>query len=297
VVDIQTFLVSLQSGIGLGSIYALLALSFTVVYSATGYFHLGVGAFVTLGTVLAYVGVVDLSLPWPVTILATVVLVGLLGVLSEVVAVRPIRGRGANETFSVLVSTLAFMIVVQSVIEVFFGSEDQTVPPYAGGAPFTLFGVPIRQVYVIMVAVLVVVAVAFELVMRRTDVGRVLRAAHDDPTGVELLGVRFDRVVLLTFGLAGALAGLAGALISPVSYASPFVGNNLLIYGFAAMAIGGFGSFAGAMLGGLIVGVVVAFEPIFLSTFLTDPIVLLLVLVILLARPTGLFGRRILREV
>ena len=293
----QTVLVSLQSGIGQGSIYALLALSFTVVYSATGYFHLGIGAFVTLGTVLAYVGVVDLSLSWPLTILAAVVLVGLLGVLSEFIAVRPIRGRGTNQTFSVLVATLAFMIVVQSVVEVFFGDNDQTVPPYGGGSPFSVAGVPIRQVYLIMFAVLVVVALGFELVMRRTDVGRVLRAAHDDPTGVELLGVRFDRVVLLTFALAGALAGLAGALISPVSYASPFVGNDLLIYGFAAMAIGGFGSFAGAMIGGLIIGVVVAFEPVYLSSYLTDPIILLLVLVVLLARPTGLFGHRALREV
>lgn len=295
--DTQTVLVSLQSGIGQGSIYALLALSFTVVYSATGYFHLGIGAFVTLGTVLAYVGVVDLSLSWPLVIFAAVVLVGVLGVLSEIIAVRPIRGRGTNQNFSVLVATLAFMIVVQSVIQVFFGSSDQTVPPYAGGSPFSVFGVPIRGVYVIMFAVLLVVALAFELVMRRTDVGRVLRAAHDDPTGVELLGVRFDRVVLLTFALAGALAGLAGTLISPVSYASPFVGNDLLIYGFAAMAIGGFGSFAGAMVGGLIIGLVVAFEPVYLSTYLTDPIILLLVLVVLLARPTGLFGRRALREV
>ncbi|MBW0089860.1 branched-chain amino acid ABC transporter permease [Pseudonocardia sp. KRD-184] len=295
--SVQTFFVSLQSGIGLGSVYALMALSFTLVYSATGYFHLGIGSFVTLGAVLAHVGTVGLALPWTVTAIGAVVLVAALGVVSERVAVRPLRGRGTNEHFAVMVSTLAFMIVVEALVEFGFGAEERTVPAYLDGPPLDVFGVPVRRVYLVMVVVLAVVALVFELVMRRTEAGRILRAAHSDPTGVELTGVSFGAVVLGTFALAGGLAGLAGVLISPVSFASPFVGTGLLIYGFAAMAIGGFGSFAGAMAGGVLIGLVVAFTPVFGSTNLVDPLVLALVLVVLLLRPTGLLGRRVLRTV
>ncbi|MEI7547257.1 MAG: branched-chain amino acid ABC transporter permease, partial [Actinomycetota bacterium] len=120
---------------------------------------------------------------------------------------------------------------------------------------------------------------------------------QDDPVGVELMGVSFRRVVLVTFGLAGLLGALAGLLISPVSYASPFVGADLLIFGFAAMAIGGFGSFAGAIAGALLIGTVTSFSPLFLRTQFTKPLILLLVLVILFARPTGLLGRSQLRAV
>lgn len=295
--NLQTFFITLESAVALGSVYALLALSFTLVYASTGYFHLGVGAFVTLGAVGSYVGTVRLGLPWIFTVIVVVLAVAILGIVSEPIAVRPVRGRTRNENFAVIVSTLAFMIVINSLIELSFGGNSLMVPDYLSGAPFQIGNVPIRRIYVIMVGALIVIAFLLELVLRRTGAGRIMRAAQDDSAGLELLGVSFRRVVIGTFGLAGALAGLAGFLVSPVSFASAFVGTDLLVYGFAAMAIGGFGSFAGTMLGGLVVGVVVAFEPNYLPTQLADPIVLAVALAVLLVRPTGLLGRRQLREV
>jgi len=197
----------------------------------------------------------------------------------------------------VIVSTLAFMIVVSSVISLWFGTDELRVPAYIVGEPFRFGDVPVRRVFVVMTLALALVATTLELIIRRTETGRVLRASQDDPVGVELMGVSFRRVVLVTFGLAGLLGALAGLLISPVSYASPFVGADLLIFGFAAMAIGGFGSFAGAIAGALLIGTVTSFSPLFLRTQFTKPLILLLVLVILFARPTGLLGRRQLRAV
>lgn len=295
--NLQTFLITLESAIALGSVYALLALSFTLVYSSTGYFHLGVGGFVTLGVIGAYVGSVTLGLPWIVTAALVIVLVAGLGLLSEVVAVRPVRGRTKHDHFAVIVSTLAFMILVNAIIELLFGSDELRVPAYWPGDPFQIGDVPVQRIYIVIVSVLAIVALGLEFVMRRTGVGRILRAAQVDPTGLELLGVSFRKVVLGTFALAGGLAGLAGVLISPISYASPFVGTDLLVYGFAAMGVGGFGSFAGSMLGGLVIGLVVAFEPTFASVHLADPLAVLVVLVVLLIFPSGLLGRRAVREV
>lgn len=293
----QSLLIGLSTAFGMGSVYALVALSFTLVNSATGYFHLGMGAFVTLGAVLAYKGAVSWELPWLVIFPGVMLIGAIVGGISETIAVRPIRGRTPNDNIAVVVSTLAFLIVTGEAIALWFGTEELRVPAYIDGPPFDMWGVPVRRVFVVMTATLVVVAIAFEVAMRKTDVGRILRASHDDPTGVELLGITFQRVVRLTFCLAGAFAALGGVLVAPVSFASPFVGANLLLYGFAAIAIGGFGSFAGALLGAFIVGLVTSISPLYVSTDLTRPIVLLVMVVVLLVRPTGLLGRRGLRAV
>jgi branched-chain amino acid transport system permease protein len=293
----QAFLTGIVGAVGLGSVYALVALSFTLIVASTGYFHLGMGAFVTLGAVGAYTGVVTLGWSWWLTALLVIIAGALVGVLSEVVAVRPVRGRALNDHYAVMVATLAFMIVVDSLIELSFGSNQDPVPSYIAGPPFQLGDIPVRRLYIVMAVVLIAVAALLEVMMRRTGTGRILRAAQDDSVGVEILGVSFNRVVLISFAVAGGLAGLAGVLISPISYASAFVGTDQLIYGFAAMAIGGFGSFAGAVTGGYIVGLVVSISPLYLSPNFTDPLLLLVVLVILLLRPSGVLGRKEVRYV
>ncbi|WP_196073193.1 branched-chain amino acid ABC transporter permease [Nakamurella alba] len=295
--SLQSLLTALVSGLGMGSAYALVALGFTLVFSATGYFHLGVAAFVTLGSVGAYVGVVGLGMGWGLTILLVLVVGAVGGALTELITVRPVRNRTKNDRTAVMLTTMGFLIAVDSIAALWFGSEKLRVPSYWDGEPFQLGSVPVRRVFAVMIVVIVVVAVALDIVLRRTSMGRILRAAHDDPQGIELMGVNFQRTILISFALAGAFGVLAGLLMSPVTFSSAFVGFDLLLYGFAAMAIGGFGSFKGAIIGASAIGIVVAMTPLFVTPAAINPLVLLLVVVVLMIRPTGILGLAEVRKI
>jgi branched-subunit amino acid ABC-type transport system permease component len=290
-----SFFVGLSSGIGLGSVYALVALSFTVIIASTGLLHFAIGSFVMLATVGAYMMLAAAGLPTVVSLLVVLLLGAAVGILSEVIAVRPFYGRTDDLGTRVLVSTLGLALILDAVVLLTFGPEPRGVPAYVTEEPWLIGGVPVRPVYLVMTVVVAVLALALWLFLQRTRAGQVLRAYQDDPDGTRLLGIRTSRVVIGTFGLAGLLAGLAGFLVAPVTFASPFVGAELLLKGFAAMAIGGFGSFTGALWGGLIVGLITGLLPLYLSVAAVTPAILLFMVVLLIVSPSGLFGEKKMR--
>jgi branched-chain amino acid transport system permease protein len=147
-----------------------------------------------------------------------------------------------------------------------------------------------------MIAVVAVVVVAFEIVLRFTAAGRGLRAMQQDREGLALLGFNVKARTTMVFALSGLFAALAGFLITPVSSSSPQVGAQLVVPAFAALAIGGFGSFRGAIGGGLVIGLIVGIVPIYLPVAAVNPILLILIVAVLLVRPSGLFGTRAARE-
>lgn len=285
------------AGLGLGSIYALMALSFTVVVATTGLFHFSLGAFITLGTVFSYH--LSRTLGWPLYVVVPLIIVGgaVLGVVTRLVAIAPLLRRSSHVVQAVLVATLALGLVSDGFTAVRFGADERRVEPYVSGSPIMIGDVPVRPVFLVMLAVLVVFVLSFETVMRTTQVGRILRASQEDSVAVELAGVRIYRVHNVVFALAGATAGLAGFLVAPVSYASPHVGTGLLLYGFAAMAIGGFGSLYGAVVGGLVVGLITNVLPVFYEPAVTRPVLFVVIVAILVLRPSGIFGKGAVREV
>lgn len=296
-VSSTTWFVGIASGVGLGSVYALVASSFTLVITSTGYFNFALISIVTVGTVAAYETQVGFGYP-PLLAGAVVVGIGaLLGLASERLAVRPLQGRSTDDHQAVLVGTIALSLVLQSVTALTWGTTSERVPAYVGGPPIMIGDVPVRRVYVVMTLVLIVFTLLFECILRRTRAGRLLRASQEDRVGAELLGVDVRRVVLVVFAIAGGVAALAGFLIAPVSFASPFVGMEVLLFGFTAMALGGFGSFIGAVFGGLLVGQVVSLSPLVLPAASTRPLIFVMILAILLVAPNGLFGARVVREV
>jgi branched-chain amino acid transport system permease protein len=285
-------LLGVVSGVALGSIYTLLAMSYNLVLAATGIFNFAQGAIVTAGTLLAlYLG--D-RLGWPVLLaVATTALVGgVMGLLTELIAVRPVQRRTTDLGLAAVITTLGLGLAVVSAISLVTGTEPHPVKSFVSTEPIFLGAVPIRPIYLVMVAVTLVVSVISDRILRRTMIGYTLRAVLEDPEGAALIGINTPSVVRRVFAVAGVLSGIAGYLIAPITQASPYVADSLALFAFAAMTIGGFGSFAGSLAGGILVGLIGGIAAGFLDPHYTRPIIFLVCLLVLLLRPGGIFGSR-----
>lgn len=285
-------MLGLITGLGLGSIYALVAVSYSIALAASGVFNFAQGAVVGVGALVSYRLAMEANLSL-FLVLAVVILVGAaLGLITYILAVHPFANHSGSLTHLTLVSTLGLGLAMVALTELVFGSDVHSVDDYVGSAPIMVLDVPVRPSYILMIGVVLAISVVLELFMTRSSVGLVLRAAVLDREGASLLAISSVRVAAGAFLLAGILAALAGFLIAPVTSASPYLGNDIALYGFAAMALGGYGSFRGAICGGLLVGMVVGVAPVFFDTHLTIPMAFLLLLVVLTIRPVGLFGSR-----
>jgi branched-chain amino acid transport system permease protein len=196
----------------------------------------------------------------------------------------------------VLLASIGASIAIDANAGKAFGASPRTVPSYVSASPLKIAGVPVSPSYLVMFAVVVVVTIGFEFMFRRTGLGRTLRATQADKEGASLLGLNVTGITVGVFAAAGALAALAGFLITPVTDASSTAGSSLVVASFAALAIGGFGSFRGAIAGGLVVGLIVNVLPIYITSDSVTPILLAIIVATLVVRPQGLFGRSAARE-
>jgi branched-chain amino acid transport system permease protein len=278
------------TGMALASIFVLIAISFTLVLATSGVFNFAQGTIVMLGTVVSFL--LGVKLGWaPLATAAAVAGIGVLaGLLNHALAVWPAIGRSKSFTHTTMLTTLGLGTGTNAVVALLFGSDSYRVPAYVSEDPVHFLTVPLRPTYLVMIAVGAIVTLAVEWVVRRTMVGHMLRVTLEDPEGALLLGIDTRKVIALTFGLAGLMSGLAGFLIAPTIGASAFTAQELAFYGFAGMAIGGFGSFAGSLAGGLIVGLMVGVTPTLASPHLAVPLLWLIVVGMLLLKPAGLWG-------
>jgi branched-chain amino acid transport system permease protein len=287
--NLLLLLTGITAGLGLGAIYTVVALGYNLVLAASGIFNFSLGAVVMGGTIAAYYLTVHLT--WPVWLTVPVVLIlgYAAGILSYYIVVRTVaRARDVN--ISAVVTSLGLGLAAVAAAGVLFGVNNRSVPSYISTRPIIIGDVPIRPIYIVMVAVAVAVAITIDLVLRRTGIGQAVRATLEDREGAALQGVPTQSIVRNTFALAGMLAGLAGFLIAPITGAEPTVGTTQALYGFAAVAIGGFGSFGGAVTGGLIVGLTTGIVPAFLEPAYVTPVVIAIMFLVLLIRPQGLQG-------
>lgn len=280
----------LIAGLALAAIYVLIAISFTLVLAASGVFNFAQGSIVMVGTLLAFI--LGVQMHWPVLItVAAVCGIGVVaGIACYVLAVWPALGRSGSFTHTTLLTTIGLGLAANAIAAMLFGGDSYRVPSYVTESPVLAFSIPVRPIYVVMIGVGLAMTFLTEWIVRRTAIGHVFRATLEDPEGAQLLGINTRKVMALTFGVAGLLSALAGFLIAPVTSASAFSAHELAFYGFAGMAIGGFGSFIGALIGGLIVGLIAGITPIVADPHLALPLIWLTVVVTLLVKPSGLWG-------
>jgi branched-subunit amino acid ABC-type transport system permease component len=286
----QLLVLAVVTGIGLGSIYILVALSYTLVLATSGVFNFAQGALVMAGAVGSYVLSVHYGVPGLVALLVLAPAGAIAGFLSERIAVHPFLGRGGNLTEEALVSTLGLGLIFVAAGTLYFGVDERAMPPYVS-SQITHFGlIPVRPMFILMFVSAGLITVVLDRIIVGSGIGSVLRAVIFDPEGAALHGINVGRVVAIAFALAGVLAVIAGFLLVPFTSASVFVGDRLALFGFVAMAVGGFGSFRGAVVGGLVVGLITEIAPVFINPLLVQPLLLVFMIVVLVTRPGGLFG-------
>ncbi|MEH1829970.1 branched-chain amino acid ABC transporter permease [Nostoc sp. C052] len=315
--NINLFLQQLLNGLSIGSVYAIFALGYTLVYSILGIINLAHGAIFTLGAYFTYAlmggnfgfngllanAALPIKLPFAIALILGSTLAGLVGVVMERVAFQPLRRQGSDPLLTV-VSSLGVAVVIVNLIQYLVGAESYTYPAntYGNLPPAINFGspenpIPIRSVQVVIFTVSVVIVAILTYFINRTKYGKAMQAIAEDPTTASLLGINSDRFIILTFFISSFLAGLAGTLVaSSVSIAGPYFGIAFGLRGLAVIVLGGLGSIPGAVVGGLVIGLVEAFVPAEYSGY-KDAVAFGILFIMLLVRPQGLLGRRFIQKV
>lgn len=305
------------NGLAIGSVYAIFALGYTLVFSMLGVINFAHSAVFTLGAYFTYTllggvfgfngllanGQLGIELPFVVALLGGSVLAGLVGVLIERLAFRPLRARGADPLLT-LVSSLGVAVLITNLIQYLVGAELYNFPadiygtlPKAVNFGTAAVPVPVRTVQLVIIAVSAAILIVLTLTINYTRFGKALRAVAEDATTASLLGINTDRFILLIFFLSGFLGGVAGTLIaSSVSIAGPYFGIAFGLKGLAVIVLGGLGEIPGAVLGGLVIGLAEAFVPPQYSGY-KDAVAFAILFAVLLVRPRGLLGRALIQKV
>jgi len=287
-IPVVVILGQLTLGLVNGSFYAMLSLGLAVIFGLMRVVNFAHGAFYTLGAYAALLALQHLHVNYWFALVLAPLAVGALGCLVARVLLR--RVYGLDPLYGLLL-TFGLALVVEGTLHQYFGSSGQSYPvPEAlrGAANLGFMILPIYRVWVIVVSVVVCFATWF--VIERTRLGSTLRAATENAALVQAFGVNVPRLVVLTYGGGVALAALAGVLSAPIVLVSSSMGTSLVIVVFAVVVIGGMGSILGAIIGGLSLGVIEGFTKVIYPEA-SNIVVFVIMAVVLIARPAGLFGR------
>ncbi|MFQ5692179.1 MAG: branched-chain amino acid ABC transporter permease [Nitrospinota bacterium] len=284
------FAQQLINGLMLGASYSLVAIGYTLIFGVLGLLHFAHGEVFMVG---AFVGLQIVLLTGAniyVALLGAMIATAVLGVVIDFAAIRPIR---KEYPLAPLISTIGVTIVLQNLAIYIFGGEQVGFPETIEPVLYRLGPVTISSVQIFILLVALLLMVVLWLFIGRTKMGRAMRATAESHETAALLGVNVNRVVLFTFILASGLAGVAGVLDGVKNSAiTPFMGLEVAVKGLVVMLLGGLGNVLGAMVGGLILGMVEILAAAYLGTSVRDFFTFVILILILLYRPTGLFGTR-----
>jgi branched-chain amino acid transport system permease protein len=281
---------TIWSGLTLGALYALVSSGFTLSLLPSGIFNFAQGALVVGGTFLTYYFFHTLGLPLIPALLLNALCGIVAGVICEVATVRPLRRGASAGGPAELITTVGMSTVITGLIGLAWGFEPLTVPFHGPHTQVQFAGINADPVEIILVLLAIVVALGLSLWFRRSLTGQACLAVAEDRVAATLRGVNVDVLSLAGFGAAGLLAGVAGMIIGPITYALPTLGVTFALGGFVAVAIGGEGSFTGGLVGGLVVGLVSAFAARYIGANWSDISVLIVLLLTLGLRPKGIGG-------
>ncbi|MBL7185389.1 MAG: branched-chain amino acid ABC transporter permease [Phycisphaerae bacterium] len=290
----------LLNGIITGSIYALIALGFALIYQTVKFFHFAHGVVYAVGAYLAYSVLRIAHSPstssgqagvfgWGIAVVVGVVGTAVLGVLIDLLVYRPLRKRKApNLVF--LIASFGVFILIQNLLQLIYGAQILTMRmgPVKEGHHF--LGAVITNVQILILAVSMCLCVSLWLFVKKTRLGKAMRAVADDPLAASVVGINPERIILAAFAIGSALAGTAGILISLETNIAPTMGMNAILKGIIASIIGGIGSIPGALFGGLFLGIAENIGIWKISAGWKDCIAFAILIVFLLIRPGGIMG-------
>jgi len=282
----------IANGIIAGAIYTLVALGFGLAYSTTRFFHFAHGIVFTAGAYFTFLFKVWLGLPLFFSIALAIALSTFLGCLMESSIYRPLRHKGASSLI-LLLASLGIYIVLQNVISAVFGDDAKTIRSGIVKEGLNLFGARITPIQILIICVSAVLVVVVALLLKKTKIGKAMRAVANDPELASVSGINSDRVILWTFAVGSALAGVAGILVALDVDMTPTIGMNALMMGVVAVIIGGVGSIPGVALGAILLGMAQHLGVWYISSKWQDAIAFVILAVFLLFRPEGFLGKKV----
>ncbi len=282
------------AGLAQGSLYALTALGLVVIYNASTVVNFAHGAMGMAATYVAYVLITALHVAFPLAFLGALAAAFVLGVAVQ----KFLLGRlGGAPVLTQIVVTLGLFMFLEGVLGLIFGYNPRPMPPPIAIAPVAIAGLVLRPQDIVQLALLLALGAALAALFGATKLGLGMRAITENPYAARLMGVPVGRVLGTAWGIGVLLAAVAAILAAPTTSVTPNMMDTIVVYGFIAAILGGFGSLVGAVVGGLVLGVIVNWIDAFLAPELAMSIVFGLLLLVLYIRPDGLFGRKSVQKV
>ena len=293
------FLTNLINGLSLGSVYAIIALGYTMVYGISKMLNFAHGDVIMVGAYISFCGTMYLGLPAWVSVILAMAACTALGILIEGLAYRPLRGTGS---LAVLITAIGVSYFLQNAALIIWGSAPKVFTSVFTkmGSSISLFDgeltVTWEALFTLVAAVIIMVGMT--LFTGKTKVGKAMRAVSEDNGAAQLMGINVNSTISMTFAIGSALAAIAGVLLcSSYPALMPTTGAMPGIKAFTAAVFGGIGSIPGAMLGGILIGVIEIFGRAYISSELSDAIVFGVLIIVLLVKPSGLLGKKITEKV
>ena len=287
----------LINGISIGSVYAIIALGYTMVYGIAKMLNFAHGDIIMVGAYISFCVTNYLGLPAVVSVIAAMVVCTLLGILIEKLAYMPLRG---TPSLAVLITAIGVSYFLQNGAQLIWGSAPKNFASIVPLKPIFLAGGALVITGEVIVTILasVLIMVGLTLFTTKTKIGKAMRAVSEDRAAAQLMGISVNNTISMTFAIGSALAAIAGVLLcSTVPTLQPTTGAMPGIRAFTAAVFGGIGSIPGAMLGGILLGIIETFSKAYLSTQFSDAIVFSVLIIILLVKPAGLLGKQIQEKV
>ena len=287
----MNFLQYFVTGISLGSIYALIALGYTMVYGIAKMLNFAHGDVIMIGGYVVYTSMMTFGLPVWLSILIGIIVSTVLGVVIEKVAYKPLR---KATPLAILITAIGISYLLQNVALLIFGSAAKSfksvVPEFSLGKSV---GINLTGETVVTIVISVLIVVGLTLFVNKTKTGKAMRAVSEDKDAAQLMGINVNKTISITFAIGSALAAIASILLcSAYPQISPYTGAMPGIKAFTAAVFGGIGSIPGAMIGGITLGVIESLSKAYISSQLSDAIVFAVLIIVLLVKPTGLFGKK-----
>ncbi|MCR5116800.1 MAG: branched-chain amino acid ABC transporter permease [Lachnospiraceae bacterium] len=295
----MSFITYLINGISLGSVYAIIALGYTMVYGIAKMLNFAHGDVIMIGCYTVFTIVSTLNLPTWLGMIVSIVLCTVLGITIEAVAYRPLRQ--ASSSLAVLITAIGVSYLLQNVALLIFGANTKSFTSVVNISALKLGkdgALTITGETIVTISACIIIMIALTMFVNKTKAGQAMLAVSEDKGAAQLMGINVNATISLTFAIGSALAAIAGMLLcSSYPALTPYTGSMPGIKAFVAAVFGGIGSIPGAFIGGIILGIIEILSKAYISSQLSDAIVFLVLIVVLVVKPTGILGRKIQEKV